>query len=281
VKCGCTRKSVKIEVIENDFARLIKLLTIREDKLPLMVNLTTRTEGSGIDDQDFEAQKAAAIAKARRQVENARFLFLEGDISQDEYLRRKEHNERQIAHWEARTTEGERAAIELAMCMEALDNLARLWDTANDEDRQQVARMLFESVTYDLDRQQIVDFRLKPWADRYLVLRASLYGDDDPLGVPADDGGNDDDSGGSEGGVSGKDSDKKSNGPSLKTRTDYCPIGATNLQLASISGLPPSTLSKCCTTPHFPRNPRTICPTKPNATPRFAPVTSRVKRLAS
>ncbi|NLF79494.1 MAG: recombinase family protein, partial [Chloroflexi bacterium] len=37
VKCGCTRKSVKIEVIENDFARLIKLLTIREEKLPLMV----------------------------------------------------------------------------------------------------------------------------------------------------------------------------------------------------------------------------------------------------
>ncbi len=46
-----------------------------------------------------------------------------------------------------------------------------------------MARMLFEYVVYDLDRQQIVDFRLKPWADRYLVLRASLYGDDEGGGA--------------------------------------------------------------------------------------------------
>ncbi len=183
VQCGCKRKSVFTQVIEEDFARLIRLLTIDEDKLPVLVELAAGAEEGGMADEDFEAQKAAAIAKARRRVENARFLFLEGDISQEEYLRRKEHNERQIAHWEARTTESEKAAIELAMCMNALDQLAELWDTAGDEDKQQMARMLFEYVVYDLDRQQIVDFRLKPWADRYLVLRASLYGDDEGGGA--------------------------------------------------------------------------------------------------
>jgi DNA invertase Pin-like site-specific DNA recombinase len=34
VKCGCQRKSVRIEVIEDDFARLIQLLTINPDALP-------------------------------------------------------------------------------------------------------------------------------------------------------------------------------------------------------------------------------------------------------
>jgi hypothetical protein len=224
VKCGGKRKSVAIDVIEDDFARLIHLLTVKQEALPLMVDLALQAEGGGIDDEDFEAQKAAAIAKAKRRVENARFLFLEGDISQDEYLRRKEHNERQIAHWEVRTTASEKAAIELAMCMNALDNLAQLFDTADDEDKQQMARMLFEYIVYDLDRQQIVDFRLKPWADRYLVLRAALYGDDDLAGDPVPDDGGSDDSGGSEAGVSGTDSKQKDNGPDLKTRTDYCPI---------------------------------------------------------
>lgn len=233
VSCGSKRKSVTIDVIEDDFGRLIKLLTINPDALPQMIDLAVQSlDGTSVEDEDFDAQKAAAIARARRRIENARFLFLEGDISQDEYLRRKEHNERQIAHWEARTTETEKAAIELAMCMEALDTLVDIWDTANDEDRQQMARMLFEYIVYDFDRQQIVDFRLKPWADRYLILRAALYGDDG-AGMP--DGGQDDDSGDSGGseehsgaGVSGEDSDQNGIGPSLKTRTDYCPIGESN-----------------------------------------------------
>jgi len=38
-----------------------------------------------------------------------------------------------------------------------------------------MVRSLFEYVVYDLDRQQIIDFRLKPWADGYLVLRTALY----------------------------------------------------------------------------------------------------------
>ncbi len=35
-------------------------------------------------------------------------------------------------------------------------------------------RNLFESIVYDIDYRRIVDFRLKPWTDRFLVTRASL-----------------------------------------------------------------------------------------------------------
>ena len=34
---------------------------------------------------------------------------------------------------------------------------------------------MFEEIIFDLDTQRIVDFRLKAWADRYIVLRAALY----------------------------------------------------------------------------------------------------------
>jgi hypothetical protein len=41
-----------------------------------------------------------------------------------------------------------------------------------------MARHLFEYLTYDLGKRQIVDFRLKPWADQFLTLRAGLYADE-------------------------------------------------------------------------------------------------------
>ena len=47
--------------------------------------------------------------------------------------------------------------------------------TGDAEDRQGIARSLFSYIVFDLDSRRIVDFRLKPWADRFLVLRAAMY----------------------------------------------------------------------------------------------------------
>jgi len=51
-----------------------------------------------------------------------------------------------------------------------------VWDGSNEKAKQDVVRALFSSITYDLDTRRIVDFKLKPWADQFLVLRANLYG---------------------------------------------------------------------------------------------------------
>jgi hypothetical protein len=61
------------------------------------------------------------------------------------------------------------------MCVQAVDTLSRLWEISSSEDRQGLARNLFEYLVYDLDTQRFTDFRLKSWADRYVVLRADLY----------------------------------------------------------------------------------------------------------
>lgn len=95
----------------------------------------------------------------------------------EEYLKIKENNEREIVHWQARTTETQKAAIEFQVCMNAINQMVELWDTQDDEDRQDMAHMLFEYLVYDLDQRRIVDFRLKSWADRYFILRAEMYGD--------------------------------------------------------------------------------------------------------
>jgi hypothetical protein len=69
-----------------------------------------------------------------------------------------------------------------------------------------MAHPLFEYIVCELDTRRIVNFRLKFWADRYLVLRSDLYGSDDSSGEL---GGN-------------------QKGASLKDSTDFCPIGESN-----------------------------------------------------
>ena len=86
----------------------------------------------------------------------------------------------------------EQLALELGMCIEAVDRIWRLWDISSDEDRQGLVRSLFDSITYNLDTRRIVHYRLKPWADRFLVLRAALYdaetSDDGKTNTPQLDG---------------------------------------------------------------------------------------------
>ncbi len=180
-KCGCMNGSVPHDIYEADFARLIKLLTVRPDALNLMTEWAIQADklrDPGHSNVDLEKEKQEAIALCKRRIEAAVVLFGDGRISREEYTRRIEQNEREIAHWQARTTDTEKAALELAMCMDAVDKLAKMWDMGDDERRQGMARSLFTEVIYNLDTRRIVSFKLKPWADRFLVLRATLYDDD-------------------------------------------------------------------------------------------------------
>jgi hypothetical protein len=74
-----------------------------------------------------------------------------------------------------RSTETKKLAIELALCVEAIDKLSRLCTVAEPEDQRGLAHSLFDYIVYDLDAQWIADFRLKSWADRFLTLCAGLY----------------------------------------------------------------------------------------------------------
>ena len=77
--------------------------------------------------------------------------------------------------------------MELTMCIHAVDVITRLWEISEDEDKQGMARHLFEHIIYDLDRQEIVDFRLKPWADQFLMLRVGLYAEEQYYNVDNND----------------------------------------------------------------------------------------------
>jgi hypothetical protein len=67
------------------------------------------------------------------------------------------------------------AALEYTLCLQTIEKLATFWEIATNEDKQGMVRLLFEYVEYDLDAKRITDFRLKPWADKFVILHAALY----------------------------------------------------------------------------------------------------------
>jgi len=178
VSCGVTNRSVPCAEYEADVARLLKLMEVTPEALGLMTELAIQADlehKPERGDKDPEREKQEAIALCHRRIEAIVTLYKEGRVDYDEYRETVDKNEREIAHWEARTTETEKIALELAMCMDVVNNMAAMWAMASPEDRQGMARNLFEYLVYDLDTRRITDFRLKPWADRFLILRASLY----------------------------------------------------------------------------------------------------------
>lgn len=179
VRCGSEAQSIPRDVLEGQFTQLIKALEVKPESYALMEGLALSLNTTGNDDKDLEQQRTEAIALCRRRIDAAVTLYGEGHIDKDEYFRRRELNEREIASWQNRTTEREALALQLSVCVQAVDNINRLWDVSDDEDKQGLARYLFESIIVDLDRRQIVEFKLKPWADQFLTARVGLWMQED------------------------------------------------------------------------------------------------------
>ena len=90
------------------------------------LGLEALTNEKHASNADLENERNAAIANCRRRIEAARNLYEDGDLSREEYLKRKSANEREIAHWEAQTTETEMIALKLTLCLEAIDRISHL-----------------------------------------------------------------------------------------------------------------------------------------------------------
>ena len=130
------------------------------------------------DDATIEEHKKVAIAKHRRALKNNLTLFQNGEIEADDYYRQKDHHERQITYWEARTSDKQKITLQLTTTIEMMRRLKDFWGITSGEDRKLLAHSLFDEIIYDLDRKRIVDFTVKSWAEPFLVLRAALYEDE-------------------------------------------------------------------------------------------------------
>lgn len=188
IKCGCGRRQVPRHFLEAEFLNLIRQLTVDADLMDTMLRLAGETSATLGDTTEVEARRTAAIAKCQRRIAAARHLYEDGDITREEYLKRKEQNERELAHWRSYSKETQRMVTEMMMCVDAVGNLSQMWEASSSEDRNRMAHTLFEHIVFDLDTRRIVDFKLKPWMDQFIVLQAAVledqakYGKCDPNG---------------------------------------------------------------------------------------------------
>ncbi len=181
VTCGCTNRSVLAEVLENEVSRLLDLLVIRKDQvdrlnqLALSANNFINYEG---DSRNLEAERRTKISQAKKRLQAAKMLYLDGDLNREEYILRKEQAERDIDLWEARALEEKEIVVELATCVRVIDKISTLWKGGDTQDKQGMAKNIIDYIVFDLDTHRIVDFRLKQWADRFISVRAKLHEDD-------------------------------------------------------------------------------------------------------
>jgi hypothetical protein len=188
IYCGRTKRQVSREFLEVEFLKLIRLMTVEPILLETMITFATETSSTFHDDKDIETQRTTAIAKCKRRLEAVRHLYEDGEISREEYLKRKEQNEQEISHWQLYTTQTQHMVSEIVLCVEALSKLSQLWEVSSNEDRNRMAHQLFDYVVFDLDSRRIVDFKVKAWAEHFIVVRAanleaedkSMYGKCDP-----------------------------------------------------------------------------------------------------
>ena len=176
-RCESKRKSIAAHEIEDDFVRLIKVLEVKAEALDMMADLALSLQSteSSQDDSNFEEKRRKAIAKHRRAVKNNLLLFQDGEIEADEYYRQKEYHERQIGSWEAQRTNRQEVMLELTTCVEMVSRLKEFWEISEGEDKKILAASLFDEIVYDLDKQQIVSFEVKPWAAPFIEARAEMY----------------------------------------------------------------------------------------------------------
>lgn len=105
-------------------------------------------------------------------------LFQNGESEPEEYYRLKDYHERQISYWDAQTNDKQKVVLELTTCMEMIKRLKQFWDITEGEDRKMLAHSLFDEIIYDLDNRHIADFRVKAWAEPFVLMRAALYEDE-------------------------------------------------------------------------------------------------------
>jgi DNA invertase Pin-like site-specific DNA recombinase len=177
--CNCQTNSVFASIIEDDFVRLVNVLSVHPNVAEIMADIAVQSQAGkhSADDTNVEEQKKVAVAKHRRALKNNLTLFQSGEIDDIEYYRQKDFHERQIGRWEAQIADRQKVLFEITTTIESLRRIQDFWDMSQGEDRKLLAHSMFDEIVYDLDRRRIVDFKVKQWAEPYVIMRSTLYRD--------------------------------------------------------------------------------------------------------
>ncbi len=92
---------------------------------------------------------------------------MQAELSDEEYQRLRDENEREILRWENRTQDISRMYLQMEKCAVMVESFNRAWENGADGERYEQAHSLFDEIVVDIDTRRITSFKLKPWASLY------------------------------------------------------------------------------------------------------------------
>jgi hypothetical protein len=164
-------------LLERDFLFILETLTVKPDAVPM---LAQAVEHFNRQNQQEERRTGiqAEIAHWRQRAQNTDTLFKNARISEEEWRKALEISEHEIACLQFQIVQHNEAEVVLKLTTGIVADLVQNWNEENNEMRCSLASGLFEYLVYDLDKQQIVDFKLKPWIELLMQLKIALRDDD-------------------------------------------------------------------------------------------------------
>jgi DNA invertase Pin-like site-specific DNA recombinase len=174
-KCAARNRSVKAEILEREFARLVSALMVKPEMVGTLTEMLKQINGENLT-EDRRTEILSEIALCKQRITNAEKLFLMARIDEATLKHHLEENDRQIAALQAQLSEENQVRQMVELTANMLADMGNRWQESSNEDKQQFAQTLFSEVVFDLDTHQITGFALKPWADQFLQIRAAHDG---------------------------------------------------------------------------------------------------------
>ncbi len=174
-KCDSRNRSVKADILEGEFARLVAALSVRSDMIPAMVEQLSQFNQQNLTDER-KAEMLSEIGLCKQRIQNAEKLFLMARIDEATFRHHINDNEGQILRLQAEMSEEGQVRQMIEVTANMLADMGTRWPSASNEDKQAFAQTLFSEIVFDLETHQITYFMLKPWAAQFLQIRAAQNG---------------------------------------------------------------------------------------------------------
>jgi len=168
-RCSCTHKSVRAEHVEQQVSHVLRDIRSRAGVMSLLHSIAVGFKSSF----SSAAQNDNAIRETRevtRSITNLNDLFKRNHITQQEHEKLVSSLHSQLTMLRQAQEGKTHTRVSWVNVFAQLDHLDVLWSRLVPQQRSVLIRLLFESITYDLDRQLIVSVKLKSWAEPLLTL---------------------------------------------------------------------------------------------------------------
>jgi site-specific DNA recombinase len=137
----CGQRSVHLDVIESQLAMLLATFHLPDETVAEVVRLYERA-----NDQRDDAERRRREIGAR--IERIAEMYKWGDITREAYRAEREQLEGELARLRTTTSQAE----VLAQAANFLKDLPAAWEAASSEQRNALARLVFESIEIEDDR---------------------------------------------------------------------------------------------------------------------------------